>query len=85
MDLERFRWMDVGWMRFSTLKRMSDGSFQHSEWPGLELVQALCFLVYSGLRDEKKFFMQRKYRNPVLLVRKSRDLCRHIARNQQRG
>ena len=34
LDLGRFRRLDVGWIRFSTLKRMSDGSFQHSERPG---------------------------------------------------
>ena len=31
----RFRWMDIGWIRFTPLKRMSDGSFQHFESWGI--------------------------------------------------
>ena len=31
----RFRWMDTGWIRFTPLKRMSDGSFQHFESWGI--------------------------------------------------
>ena len=30
----RFRWVDVGWIRFTPLKRMSDGSFHSFERPG---------------------------------------------------
>ena len=31
----RFRWVDVGWIRFTPLKRISDGSFQHFESWGI--------------------------------------------------
>ena len=33
--------------------------------PGIELVRALCFLVYSALKDEKKLCMWRTYYLPL--------------------
>ena len=40
--------------------KMGPRSFPHLECLGIELVQALCFLVYSGLKDEKIFFCAKK-------------------------
>ena len=45
LELERFRWMDVGWTRFSALNRMSDGSSQHSERPLSVVVLKRKFLI----------------------------------------
>ena len=80
MDLERFRWMDVVWIRFSSLKRMLDGSFQHSERFGhLTLPGTLRDGVHQRRRRNEKFFERKNYRLPVLVVCKNRDMCGHIA------
>ena len=53
--------------------------------PGLELVQALCFLVYSGLKDEKTFCVRRKLSLARLgCVQKSWYLSRHRLKSRIR-
>ena len=46
--------------------------------PGIELVRALCFLVYSALKDEKKVvYVEKLLLAPVGCVQKSRYVWTH--------
>ena len=46
--------------------------------PGIELVQALCVLVYSALKDEKKVaYVEKLLLAPVGCVQKSRYVWTH--------